>query len=118
MRIAEFGLRTSGGARPGLLHSALRIPRSAFPEGRQIEAGCTCPENRIGVSRGRSVTDAFRQFQTLNERKSHEIHHPFPKSVAPSPELQAKSNDPNPAREGQFCLSPGAFRVETRDHNV
>jgi hypothetical protein len=30
-------------------------------EGRQIQAGCTCPENRIGFGRGRSVTDAFRQ---------------------------------------------------------
>ena len=34
---------------------------SQFTEGRQIQAGCTCPENRIGASRGGSITRAFRQ---------------------------------------------------------
>src|SRR6266850_2104304 len=28
---------------------------------------------------------------TLNERKSHEVYHPLPKPIAPSPELQTKS---------------------------
>src|SRR5258708_3998855 len=43
------------------------------------------------LRRGRSITDAFRHSSTLNERKTHEIHNPLPKPIAPSPELQTKS---------------------------
>ena len=35
-------------------------------------------------------------FQTLNERKSHENHHPIPKPIALSPELQAESRHSHP----------------------
>ncbi len=38
----------------------------------------------------------IRQFSTLNKRNSHEICHPLPKPVAPSPELQSKSSHSNP----------------------
>ena len=38
---------------------------SHFPEGRQIQAGCTCLENRTGASRGGGSTRAFRQSPLL-----------------------------------------------------
>ena len=43
--------------------------------------------------RGRSITDAFRQFSTanLNKRKSHETRSPLPKPVALPQELQTQS---------------------------
>lgn len=33
-----------------------------LPEGRQIQAGCACLENRVRSNGGRSITDAFRHF--------------------------------------------------------
>src|SRR6266576_6032060 len=66
-------------ATDGRLHAATSSERGGrecnslypghFLEGRQIQAGCTCLENRIGSNRGRSITDAFRHFgrvPTLN----------------------------------------------------
>ena len=66
------------------------------------------PKTGSAQTRGRSITDALRQFQTLNERKSHEIHCPLSKPVALSQELQAKSCHPNPAnREAEHRFPPG-----------
>ena len=72
-------------------------------------AGCTCLENRIGNRRGRSVTDAFRQNLTPNERKSYATCHPLPKPVALSQELQTKPNYPNPTgHEAELHFSSDA----------
>src|SRR5580765_7197932 len=80
-------------------------------EGRQIQAGCTCLENRIGARRGRSVTDAFRQHLTPNERKPYETRYPLPKSVALPQKLQTKSFHSNPSgAEAEHCIPPSAFR--------
>src|SRR6266850_3743809 len=45
--------------------------------------------------RGRSITDAFRQNPTPNERKSHEARTPLSKPIALSQELQTKSRHPH-----------------------
>ncbi len=45
-------------------------PPLPFLEGRQIQAGCTCLENRIGSNRGRSITDAFRQPSLAAQRRA------------------------------------------------
>ena len=117
VRNAECGVGSEPAGDPRQIpHSALRIPHSV--EGRPIQAGGTGPENRIGIVRGRGSTDAFRHFQTLNERKSHETRAPLPKSVALSQELQTKSCDPNQAGEVDLCLSAGALRFETANQNV
>src|SRR2546423_268453 len=47
--------------------------------------------------RGRSITDAFRQFSSLNQRKSHETRSPLSKPVALPQELQTKSCPPRPS---------------------
>lgn len=85
---------------------------STIVEGRQIQAGCTCLENRIGSRRGRSITDAFLQFfQTLNQRNTHEIRDPLPKPVALSQELQTEPNYPNPTgREAEPDVPTHACR--------
>jgi hypothetical protein len=91
------------------------LPFRPFLEGRQIKAGCTCLETRIGTRRGRSVTDAFRQNLTPNERKSYATCHPLPKPVALSQELQTKSRHSNPTdgpAERHFS-SDAAVRFET-----
>src|SRR5271168_4933877 len=56
------------------------------------------PKTGSAQTRGRSITDAFRQFQTnINERKSHETRSPLSKPVALSQELQTKARHPHPA---------------------
>ena len=73
------------------------------------------PKTGSAQTRGRSVTDAFRQFQTLNERKSHEIHCALSKPVALAQELQTKSGHANPAhREAEHRVPPReTVRLET-----
>src|SRR6266576_4813420 len=112
-------------ATDGRLHAATSSERGGrecnslypghFLEGRQIQAGCTCLENRIGTRRGRSVTDAFRQNLTPNGRKSYATCHPLPKPVALSQELQTKSHHSNPTdgpAERHFS-SDATVRFET-----
>src|SRR6266576_423951 len=55
---------------------------------------------------------------TLNERKSYATRYPLPKPVALSQELQTRSSYPNPTGEVEFCISFGALRFETKNHNV
>src|SRR6266516_2236592 len=73
-------------------------PAALTISGRQIKAGCTCLENRIGTHRGRSITDAFRHFgrvPTLNHnpqrKETYATRYPLPKPVALSQELQTRS---------------------------
>src|SRR5437867_7045899 len=64
--------------------------------------------------RGRSVTDAFRQFLTINERKSHETSNSLSKSFALSQELQTQSCPPHPpGGEAAIQLSSEGLRSET-----
>jgi hypothetical protein len=44
--------------------------------GRQIQAGCTCLENRIRSHGGRSITDAFRHFSTATLKKKNPMRYP------------------------------------------
>ncbi len=65
------------------------------------------PKTGSAQTRGRSVTDAFRQFQTHNERKPHEIHCSPSKPVALSQELQTKACHSNPAAAAaEYCVPP------------
>jgi hypothetical protein len=67
--------------------------------------------------RDRSITDAFRQNLTVNERKFHEARCPLSKPIALSQELQTKSS-PNQARETELRVPSRALRSETTDQNV
>ena len=56
--------------------------------------------------RGRSITDAFRQFQTLNERKSHETRSALSKPITLSQELQTESRNANPTDAAEARVPP------------
>jgi len=58
-----------------------------FTEGRQIQAGCACPENRTGLNPG---SEHYRRLPpNLNHQpyKYHETDTPLPKPTALSQEL-------------------------------
>ena len=92
-----------------------------FTEGRQIEAGCACPENRIG-SNPRS--ERYRRpppILTLNERKAHEDRSPSSKPVALSPELQATSSHSHSAHrkaEHRFPSGETVWLETAIDHRL
>ena len=63
---------------------------SHFPEGRQIQAGCTCLENRTGGSRGGGSTRAFRQPSLLELPLGGPTQNPKRKAT------DAQAHDPTP----------------------
>ena len=84
---------------------------AAILEGRQIQAGCTCFENRTGSSGVGALPTPSASSKTRNERKADESHHPLPKPVAPSPELPTQAGHPHPT--GQWAepvVPPNAAR--------
>jgi hypothetical protein len=76
-----------------------------FTEGRQIKAGCACPENRICASRGRRDTDAFRHFKPEAYRWLHNERNPMrPVNRYRSQLLFRKSYRPLRFKNGQSAL--------------
>src|SRR5690349_8474169 len=63
------------------------VGRAVIPRSRKPSEPPCC----VGAIPTPSAT-----FQTLNQRQPHEIHHPLPKPIALSPELQTESRDAHP----------------------
>ena len=96
--------KCEGRAKSPSVRTSPLAPRPST-EGRQIQAGCACLENRIGIAEVGALPTPSATFAVRVDGTSHppltkgthaQVHHPQSKPVAPSPELQTKSKPPNP----------------------
>lgn len=104
--------------------SVIGYSRAARSEGRQIQAGCTCLENRTGASRGGGSTRAFRQSPLLElplggptqnpKRKAthDQTRHPPPKPFADPKGVQAERQTQTRAAPAGGDLPPQPRRSD------